>query len=68
MKTAEWKRKIKQGYACGCGKRATKFKTNYFTCDDCEKKDAAIFGTANIRSTCGKPGVEEYRCVLATPI
>lgn len=68
MRRAEVKMKLKRGFLCACNQRATQFKKNMFTCDDCLKKDAAIYGTANIRSTCGRKGVEEYRCALATPI
>jgi len=67
MKPEEAQRKIEQGYTCGCSKRATRHVGNMFTCEDCLKKDAAIYGTANIRSTCGKPGApEEYRLCLPT--
>lgn len=65
MKPAEAKRKLAEGRTCPCGKRATRMASgNTFSCNDCDEKDAAIYGTDRIRSTCGRPGVEAFRCVL----
>lgn len=69
MKPAEAKRKLAEGRTCPCGKRATRMANgNTFSCADCDRILAAIHGTDRIRSTCGRPGVEAFRCVLAHEI
>ena len=54
MRAAEQLRK--QGlHLCPCGAKAIRYANGCWTCQPCLDKDAAISGTANIRSTCGVP-------------
>lgn len=68
MRRAEVQRKLRQGYLCLCGNRATSFTGNIFTCGDCLRKDNFLRGNDGARDKCGFRGVEEFRCALVTPI
>lgn len=53
MKTLEMQRLVKVGQWCLCGNRAVTYRNACWTCEECIRKDRAIYGTDRIRSTCG---------------
>ena len=52
MRLEEEARKIGL-HLCPCGNKAVRHMTGCWTCQPCIDKDAAIYGTDTIRSTCG---------------